>query len=104
MTNFEKRKDDIFKITKLRDNIKKIADHYGFELQSKMLVEEMAELTKEVSKHWRGEENHIFIAEEIADVEIMLEQIKHLLGIKREVDQWKNRKILRQMKRMEGEK
>ena len=87
----------------MTDNIKKIADHYGFESQSKMLVEEMAELTKEVSKHWRGEKNHLFIAEEVADVEIMLEQTKYLLGIEAKAEDWKNVKIERQMKRMEAE-
>jgi len=37
-----------------------------------MLFEEMAELTKEISKHMRGKQNQTEIAEEIADVQIML--------------------------------
>lgn len=42
----------------------------------KMLLEEMAELQKEICKAWRGKDNEVEIAEEVADVEIMLEQIK----------------------------
>ena len=41
------------------------------------------------------------IIEEIADVEIMLSQIKYLLGCKYEVEQEKERKILRQLERIE---
>lgn len=67
--------------------LKKIADHYGYEEQREQLVEECAELIQAVSKHRRARtakkagialEN---LVEEIVDVEIMLEQIKHLLQI-----------------------
>lgn len=87
----------------MEQQLKAIADHYGYESQSKMLVEEMAELTKEISKNWRGKDNILYIAEEIADVEIMLSQIKYLLGIEEPVEDWKKVKISRQIKRMEEE-
>lgn len=73
---------------------KETAKHYGYEAQSNQLVEECAELIQAVSKYRRATtgagqptagykktvalENLI---EEIADVEIMLEQIKYLLQI-----------------------
>lgn len=52
--------------------------HYGGELQTMVCIEEMSELTKELCKHARGESNVDAIAEEIADVEIMLAQMKML--------------------------
>lgn len=66
---------------------KSTAKYYGYESQSSQLVEECAELIQAVSKYRRANteakravalENLI---EEIADVEIMLEQIKYLLQI-----------------------
>ena len=47
---------------------------YGKTSQCTVCMEEMAELTKELSKNLRGQDNAAHIAEEIADVEIMLEQ------------------------------
>lgn len=76
------------------NDIHKIADHYGFKAQSVLLIEEMSELTKAICKYKRITEggqipskpitkNEVIenIAEEIADVEIMLEQVKYLLNI-----------------------
>lgn len=59
------------------------AEHYGYEPQSNMLVEEMAELTQAISKYRRDNSKKNFdnVVEEISDVEVMLHQIKHLLGI-----------------------
>ena len=68
------------------------ADYYGYEAQSNQLIEEMAELIQAVNKHKRvlnyGQTVKLTlndavnnISEEIADVELMLSQIKHLLGI-----------------------
>ena len=58
--------------------LKKIADHYGLASQLNILQEELSELIQAVSKYRRGDHYHIL--EEIADVEIMLEQVKYLLG------------------------
>ena len=49
---------------------------FGEEYQEEVAVEEMAELTKEICKNWRGKDNRAAIAEEIADVTIMLEQLR----------------------------
>lgn len=70
------------------------AKYYGYEAQSNQLVEECAELIQAVNKYRRVEtglgqpvaEDKKAIArdnlvEEIADVELMLEQIKYLLQI-----------------------
>jgi NTP pyrophosphatase (non-canonical NTP hydrolase) len=78
----------------ISQELKKVADFYGYEAQSNQLVEECAELIQAISKYRRAVlckgqptaegikaialEN---IVEEIADVEVMLEQIKYLLQI-----------------------
>jgi NTP pyrophosphatase (non-canonical NTP hydrolase) len=60
--------------------VKDVLNHailkYGKDIQLDVAIEEMAELTKEIVKHKRGKNNHIELAEEIADVHIMLEQVK----------------------------
>jgi hypothetical protein len=53
---------------------------FGADAQQDKLLEEMAELQKEILKHRLGEDNLVHIAEEIADVEIMLEQMKMIFS------------------------
>ena len=91
-------------------DIKEIADHYGYDTQSGQLVEECAELIQAVSKLRRAIlardgakqlECVGAIEEEIADVEIMLEQVRYLLRIPpANIESWKAIKILRQKERM----
>ena len=47
-----------------------------------MMFEEMAELQKELCKNARGKDNRAEIAEEIADVHIMLDQMEILPNCK----------------------
>lgn len=68
--------------------------NWGY-LQKVVAIEEMTELQKELSKNMRGEENELYIAEEIADVEIMLEQMKILFNIDEDVEEMKEYKIKR---------
>ncbi len=56
-------------------------DYYGNNPQVDMALEEMSELTKELLKNRRGKENRSLIANEMADVYIMLEQLKFIFGI-----------------------
>lgn len=49
---------------------------FGADLQQIVAIEECSELQKELTKAIRGKGNFDSLAEEIADVEIMLEQIK----------------------------
>ena len=55
--------------------------HYGEDMQQNIAVEEMAELTKEIIKHKRGADNKYNLLEEIADVYIMLEQLRIIYDI-----------------------
>ena len=48
---------------------------WGAEAQTLMVFEDMSELQKELCKRARGKDNREAIAEEIADVQIMLEQM-----------------------------
>ena len=64
-----------------RQLMKTAIDRYGETLQTFVAMEEMAELTKELSKHMRGASNHEAIVEEVADVYVMLEQIKIMHNI-----------------------
>ena len=68
---------------------------YGKDKQIVVAMEECAELTKELSKHLRGKENLINISEEIADVEIMLDQLKFHLGISEMVTTFTETKLIR---------
>lgn len=98
-----------------KNPIRYIADHYGYEAQSRQLIEEMAELTQAINKMWRIDatdcekmssdraEAYRHIVEEIADVEICLEQIKWLLNIDECIlGEWKTMKIERSIDRMSG--
>lgn len=59
------------------------------------------ELTKELSKNMRGFKNTTNISEEMADVEIMLEQLRIIYGNRSEVDTIKAEKLLRLSERLE---
>lgn len=73
---------------------------WGQDAQAKMLLEEMAELQKEICKAWRGKDNTVEIAEEVADVEVMLAQIKMIFGIDASVGVYRDAKIERLRQRL----
>lgn len=75
-------------------------EHYGAEPQKLMVMEEMSELQKELCKNSRGHDNHINIAEEIADVLIMLEQMVILYDCAEQVEDWHKVKVARLKKRI----
>ena len=54
---------------------------YGEENQQIVAIEELAELQKEITKSLRGEHNKNNIIEEMADVEIMLKQLRLIYEI-----------------------
>ena len=80
----------------------RILEHYGIESQRRILVEECAELIQAVSKVERSGSSSETIKNlfaEIADVEIMLEQVKYYYseyGTKRLIDY----KLIRQLERI----
>ena len=74
---------------------------WGEDSQMKMLLEEMSELQKEICKSWRGANNVDHIAEEIADVEIMLEQLKLMTGSVDKVKTFREQKLRRLEQRLD---
>lgn len=68
---------------------------WGPSAQTNMMFEEMAELQKELCKNGRGKDNRSDIAEEIADVLIMLEQMMILHDCKELVTACKAVKLQR---------
>lgn len=56
-------------------------EKWGTEAQAMMAIEEMSELTKEICKLHRGKDNLEALADEIADVTIMMEQLRLMFGI-----------------------
>ena len=76
-------------------------DSYGAQSQTLMVMEEMSELQKELFKHARGKDNRLSIAEEIADVQIMLEQMAILHNCETQVKTFRAQKLDRLKKRLE---
>lgn len=74
---------------------KKAIEQYGPFHQTVISMEEMAELIKELSKNYRGESNRPRIAEEVADVRIMMEQLCIIYNIKEEVEREMKKKLAR---------
>lgn len=70
-------------------------DTYGPTLQRYVAVEEMAELTKELCKAARGADNRDALVEEIADVTIMMEQLRILFDVNEAVGSMMDYKVLR---------
>ena len=101
------------------ERIQEIVLRYGYDAQSRQCIEEMAELTQAINKFWRKDlkcgkaefdfenacyrcsgENYDNLCEEIADTQIMLEQMKEMLNCKRAVEQIKEEKLERQIERI----
>ena len=75
--------------------LQRALDTYGSAQQIAMVFEEMSELQKELCKYLRGKYSPANIAEEIADVEIMLEQMKMLFCCTDDVRNERRRKVER---------
>lgn len=86
--------------TAKRNIYAKAVDIYGKPSQLVVAMEEMSELTKELSKNIRGASNVNAISEEIADVEIMIEQLKLIFQNRSEVDIIKAYKLRRLSERL----
>lgn len=86
-------------------DLRNIAEHYGLRVQMRQLIEEMAELTQVICKAERYDLDTVrdHLVEEVADVEVVLEQVDYLLGDSR-IAQIKAEKIERQKRRIEDGK
>ena len=88
----------------MNERIKTIADHYGLNNQMMQTVEEMGELTQAIVKVFRNglDNERDNLIEELADVEIMIEQLDYLLG-DNQIEKVKEYKINRQINRIAQE-
>lgn len=68
---------------------------WGPEAQTMMAVKEMSELTKEICKIWRRKIDREALADEVADVTIMLEQLRLIYNINDAVCAHMDKKIQR---------
>lgn len=80
--------------------LEKAIETFGAEHQQLVAIEEMSELQKELCKQYRGFDNREHIAEEIADVEIVLNQLVMMFGCKSEVDEIRAGKVERLWERI----
>ena len=79
-------------------NLRSLIEHYGHAHQQIKAIEEMAELIQELSKF--DGENLKKIIDELADVEVMVEQLKIIFDCHEEIEERINFKINRQLERM----
>lgn len=76
---------------------------WGEKAQTVKAVEELSELTKELCKVFCNQADTDHIAEEIADVEIMIEQLKRIYADENAVAVWKAKKLRRLWERVNDE-
>lgn len=82
----------------INEDLKYIANHYGLEHQLGKCKEELGELIQAIDSL-----DEKAIVEEIADVEIMTEQLKYLMRTEPSVEIYKDYKIARQLRRITRE-
>jgi len=66
---------------------------WGKTSQVFMSIEEMGELIQALSKNFRGKENLDNIAEEITDVEIMIDQLKLIFDVEKRCSEIRVEKV-----------
>lgn len=87
-----------------REDYKMFIDAYGYESQALMCIEEMSELTKELCKYNRYNDDKIIdnIREELADVFNCVEQLSYYFGFD-EVQKIREYKIDRAINRIKND-
>lgn len=85
---------------KIKDNLTLVnaVQKYGANSQCYMAIEEMSELIKALCNYHRGREANI--AEEIADVYIMLQQLQIIFNNGIEIQDWIDNKVERLKERI----
>ena len=75
---------------------------WGIDAQLRMAIEECAELSEAICHYFRGRCTRQTLAEEVADVEIMMEQLRAIIG-EDLVSEVKNKKLKRLEERLSEE-
>ena len=84
--------------------MRETVDFYGADMQLNICIEELSELVKEICKAKRGIPRIDCIAEEMADVKIILEQLGIIFGNMADVDKWYSKKVARLKERLETDR
>lgn len=82
--------------------LRRAIEKYGEPIQIIVAIEECAELQKELTKASRGKLDAGHLAEEMADVQIMLWQLCCMFDIGGQVPKWIDKKVERLNERMEA--
>lgn len=93
----------LIKDYKLRLGERAILNHYGITEQVSHLKEECQELIEAADGYINGTDTELHFLEEMADVEVMLDQMKLHFGAWDRVDEIKRFKVKKQLGRMERE-
>lgn len=78
-------------------------EHFGEDCQVIKAIEEMSELTHALTRHLNGEMYAANVSEEMADVCIMLEQLKYIFDNNESVKRWMAFKLRRLRERIDKE-
>lgn len=81
---------------------KRAVETFGADMQMVVAMEELSELQKEICKCMRGNINLEHMAEEIADVLIMVEQLQQIFMLQNPVSDQMDKKIARLAFRIEA--
>lgn len=84
----------------MNDIYKRAYNKWGKNAQILMIIEEMSELSTELCHVIRNRGDGFKVAEEVADVELMLEQIKYIFDIEKSVEAYKEQKLRRLEERL----
>lgn len=92
---------EIKKIESFEDKIKLLLNSQSDIENKAIIIEELSELQKEITKDIRKKLNKEHLLEEIADVIIVLHMAKEIYNISEsELEEWVNKKMERNLKRI----
>ena len=83
------------------DLLQTAIETFGEEAQTVVAIEELSELQKELCKFLRGQGNAEHLAEEMADVQIMFDQLEIMHGNRGSVASWQTLKTMRLAEQIE---
>lgn len=87
----------------MRAVLEKAIRRFGVDMQLNVCIEELSELIKELCKFKRGKGKMLNIAEEMADVRIILKELELIFSNQQEVAAWEKIKIDRLQAMLQGE-
>lgn len=91
-------------MTREHSILKQAIEFYGPDMQLNVCIEELSELIKELCKYKRGQGNERNIAEEMADVKIILNELAIIFDNLPAVHEFAEIKLNRLKERIEREK